>query len=41
VLTLRNVLRDDTVQPCLTPEEALANAPGRKDDYFQVRAILE
>lgn len=41
VLTLRNVLRDDTVQPCLTPEEALANAPGRQDDYFKVRAILE
>lgn len=41
ILTLRNVLREDVVQPCLTPDEALANAPGRQDDYFKVRAILE
>lgn len=41
VLSLRNVMREDEPQPCLTPEEALANAPARQDDYFQVRAILE
>lgn len=41
VLTLRNVLREDVVQPCLTPDEALANAPARQEDYFKVRAILE
>lgn len=41
VLSLRNVMREDEPQPCLTPDEALANAPARQDDYFQVRAILE
>ncbi len=41
VLTLSNVLREDVEQPGLTPEEALANAPHRRDNYFQVRAILE
>ncbi len=37
----RNVMRPDAAGPSLTPDEALANAPHRKDDYFQVRAILE
>ncbi len=41
VLSLHNVMREDEPQPCLTPDEALANAPARQDDYFQVRAILE
>ncbi len=41
VLSLRNVMREDEPQPCLTPEQALANAPARQDNYFQVRAILE
>jgi aspartyl-tRNA(Asn)/glutamyl-tRNA(Gln) amidotransferase subunit C len=41
VLTLRNILREDVPGPCLTPDEALANAPDRQDDYFRVRAILE
>ena len=36
-----NVLREDVVQPSLSSEEALANAPQRRDDYFQVKPILE
>jgi aspartyl-tRNA(Asn)/glutamyl-tRNA(Gln) amidotransferase subunit C len=36
-----NVLREDVVQPSLSPEEALANAPQRRNDYFQVKPILE
>jgi len=36
-----NVMRPDTVQPSLTPDEVLANAPRRKDDLFEVKAILE
>jgi aspartyl-tRNA(Asn)/glutamyl-tRNA(Gln) amidotransferase subunit C len=36
-----NVLRDDAVGPSLSPQEALANAPQRHDDYFQVKPILE
>jgi aspartyl-tRNA(Asn)/glutamyl-tRNA(Gln) amidotransferase subunit C len=41
VLALSNILREDEIGPCLTPDEALANAPRRRNDYFQVRAILE
>ena len=37
----RNVMRPDESGPCLSPDEALANAPDRKDDYFQVKPILE
>lgn len=37
----RNVTRPDEPGPSFTPEEALANAPARRDDYFQVKAILE
>jgi aspartyl-tRNA(Asn)/glutamyl-tRNA(Gln) amidotransferase subunit C len=36
-----NVLREDVVQPSLSPEEALANAPQRDDGYFRVKPILE
>lgn len=36
-----NVMRPDEVQPSLTPEEVLANAPRRRDDLFVVQAILE
>ena len=41
VLPLRNITRPDTVRPSLTPDEVLANAPQRQDDYFQVKPILE
>lgn len=37
----RNVTRPDEVRPSLTPDEALANAPHRYDNYFQVKPILE
>jgi aspartyl-tRNA(Asn)/glutamyl-tRNA(Gln) amidotransferase subunit C len=37
----RNVMRDDVVQPSLTVEEALKNAPSRDGDYFKVKAIQE
>jgi aspartyl-tRNA(Asn)/glutamyl-tRNA(Gln) amidotransferase subunit C len=35
-----NVTRPDTVQPCLTQEEALAQAPKAVDDRFAVPRIL-
>jgi len=41
VLALRNITRADAVQPSLSPNEVLANAPQRQDDYFQVKPILE
>lgn len=37
----RNVTRPDQVRPSFAPDEALANAPQRYDDYFQVKPILE
>jgi aspartyl-tRNA(Asn)/glutamyl-tRNA(Gln) amidotransferase subunit C len=41
VIPLSNVLRDDVVQPCLTHEEALANAPATDGPYFKMPRILE
>lgn len=40
-ISLQNVMRDDAVRPSLTPEEVLANAPQKEDDFFKVRAVLE
>ena len=40
VLAPRTVMRDDVVQPGLTTEDALANAPDRQDGFFRVRAIF-
>jgi len=34
-------LREDLPQPCLTPEEALANAPARQGTCFKVPRIIE
>jgi aspartyl-tRNA(Asn)/glutamyl-tRNA(Gln) amidotransferase subunit C len=40
-IELANILREDVVQPCLTVDEALANAPERSDTgHFVVPAIL-
>ena len=41
VVALHNVMRPDEVQPSLAPEQVLANAPDREDDFFKVRAVLE
>ena len=35
-LDVVNVWADDEPRPCLTAEEALANAPEREGDYFRV-----
>jgi aspartyl-tRNA(Asn)/glutamyl-tRNA(Gln) amidotransferase subunit C len=35
-LDLVNVWAEDEPRPCLTPEEALANAPERDGDFFKV-----
>jgi aspartyl-tRNA(Asn)/glutamyl-tRNA(Gln) amidotransferase subunit C len=40
-LTVHNVFRADEPQPSLTVDEALANAPDRRGDYFGVPAILD
>jgi aspartyl-tRNA(Asn)/glutamyl-tRNA(Gln) amidotransferase subunit C len=36
-----NVWRADEDRPCLTPEEALANAPDREGDRFRVPPLVE
>jgi aspartyl-tRNA(Asn)/glutamyl-tRNA(Gln) amidotransferase subunit C len=41
VLPLCNVTRPDVVQPSLSPDEVLANAPQRQGGYFQVKPILD
>lgn len=38
---MRNVMRPDAVSPSISPDEALANAPQRRDDLFQVNQILD
>ncbi len=39
-LPLCNVLRDDEPQPSLTPDQALANAPQKRDTFFGVPKVL-
>lgn len=38
---LKNVFRKDSLRKSLTPEEALQNAPNRKDNFFSVPKIIE
>ena len=39
-IELANILREDSVMPSLSADEALANAPERSGDHFVVPAIL-
>jgi len=41
VVALENVLREDVIKPSLPVEEALANAPDRKGNYFRVPKVVE
>jgi aspartyl-tRNA(Asn)/glutamyl-tRNA(Gln) amidotransferase subunit C len=41
VVRLENVMRADTRHPSLTPDEVLANAPDRQDNYLSVPAVLD
>lgn len=41
VVEVRNVMREDEPRPCLSQEDALANAPAAEGGYFLVKAILE
>jgi aspartyl-tRNA(Asn)/glutamyl-tRNA(Gln) amidotransferase subunit C len=38
---LVNVMREDETVPCLSREEALANAPDRAGEFFRVPRIIE
>lgn len=39
-IPLKNVLREDKVGACLTPEDALSNAPKKEDQAFVVPRIV-
>ena len=39
-IPLTNVFREDVVEPCLTPEQALAGAPAVEEQRFSVPRIL-
>ena len=39
-LPLTNVFREDVVEPCLTPEQALSGAPESEQQRFSVPRIL-
>lgn len=41
VIPLQPILRDDVVEPSLTIEQVLANAPRNENGYIKVRAILD
>jgi aspartyl-tRNA(Asn)/glutamyl-tRNA(Gln) amidotransferase subunit C len=41
VVEVASTLRDDEPRPCLTQEEALANAPATVDGFFRVPSIQE
>jgi aspartyl-tRNA(Asn)/glutamyl-tRNA(Gln) amidotransferase subunit C len=38
---VQNVFRADEPQPSLPVDEALANSPDRRDDFFGVPAVLD
>jgi aspartyl-tRNA(Asn)/glutamyl-tRNA(Gln) amidotransferase subunit C len=40
-LPVENVFRDDVAAPSLPVDEALANAPARRGDFYAVPAVLE
>ena len=40
VLPLRNVMREDAVEPSMPREDVLANAPDAHEGYFRVKAVL-
>ena len=40
-LPIRNIMRPDEIRPCLSQEEALANAPEVEDGRFKVPRIIE
>ncbi len=41
VLPLNNVWREDKVQPSLSREEMLANAPEQAEGFYKVKKVIE
>jgi len=40
-ISLQNVTSDDETASSMSPDEVLANAPQKEEDFFRVRAVLE
>ena len=40
-IPLTNVLKDDASRESLPQDDILTNAPGREDEFFRIRAVLE
>jgi len=40
-IALNNVFREDEIEPSLSQDDVLANAPRREGEFFRVRAVLE
>ena len=40
-IVLQNVIMCDEVRPSMPPEDVLANAPQRENDFFKVKIVLE
>ena len=40
-IDLHNVVSEDEVAPSLSPDQVLANAPRKENNFFRVRAVLE
>ena len=40
-IVLQTVVRDDEVAESLPPDQILANAPRKEEDFFRVKAVLE
>lgn len=41
VMPIKNVFREDKISSCLSPQDALKNAPDRADNFFRVPRIIE
>lgn len=41
ILSLKNVLRDDTCRASLPLEKVLQNAPKKEDNFFEVPKVIE
>lgn len=39
-IALQNVIREDEAQASLSPDQILANAPQKEDDFFRVHHVL-
>jgi aspartyl-tRNA(Asn)/glutamyl-tRNA(Gln) amidotransferase subunit C len=40
-VNLESVMRGEDIRPSLSPDDVLANAPRREDNFFRVRPVLE